>query len=333
MMALTLARMALLLALVVVLLGGWTRLNSAGLGCPDWPGCYGTWVLPEDHTELLQGYPDAEIDMGKGWTEMVHRYAASGLGVIVIFLALIAVRHREKPGYPLRLSVLLLILVIVQGVFGMLTVTLKLLPIIVTLHLMGGLTTLTLLVLLERRIRSVSTSSDGTLFAYSGTRVLLFCVFLQLFLGGWTSTNYAGWACKDWFSCHGDERIEYDFYTGFNPLMKIGPNYEGGLLDASSRAAIQVTHRLGAVLLLTVSLWVAISLWARRNLRLHIVVYLGALSGQIILGVANVIWLLPLGLAVAHHVGAVLLLLLALNLHDRAGRSVREVTHECHIAY
>lgn len=326
--ALTLVRGAIVLALVVVLLGGWTRLNDAGLGCPDWPGCYGTWVLPSDHAVLAQSHPGAVIDLRKGWIEMVHRYAAALLGLVVLGLAALALRKRRQAGYPSKLSLVLLGLVVLQGLFGMWTVTLKLLPIIVTLHLMGGLATLTLLVLLEQRLRHIEGVKSQSTDAHVGTRILLFCLFLQLLLGGWTSTNYAGWACSDWLLCNAGETGGYDFSTGLNPFMAIGPNYEGGLLDAPARAAIQVTHRLGALLLMAVSCWVALSLWQRRHLRLHITFFMAALAVQALLGVANIIWMLPLGLAVAHHAVAVLLLLLALNLHDRAKGPVKEANHE-----
>jgi len=328
MTALRLVRAAIVLALVVVLLGGWTRLNDAGLGCPDWPGCYGTWVLPSDHVELAQGYPGVAIDLRKGWIEMIHRYAAALLGLVVLGLAVIALRNRKMAGYPLMLSLVLLGLVILQGLFGMWTVTLKLLPIIVTLHLMGGLATLTLLMLLEQRLRHLDSLKAQPTGAYMGTRILLFCLFLQLLLGGWTSTNYAGWACSDWLFCNAGETVGYDFSTGLNPFMVIGPSYEGGLLEASARAAIQVTHRLGALLLLVVSCWVALSLWQRTHLRLHIALFLAALCVQVLLGIANIVWMLPLGLAVAHYAVAVLLLLLALNLHDRARGPVMEASHE-----
>jgi len=328
MMAIRWVRGAIGLALVVVLLGGWTRLNDAGLGCPDWPGCYGNWVLPEDHAGLRVNYPDAVIDLRKGWIEMIHRYAAATLGLVVIGLAVVAWRNRTRVGYPVGLSLGLLGLVIIQGMFGMWTVTLKLLPGVVTLHLLGGLATLSLLVRLEQRLRRLASGQVAqSVRGQGGVRLLLFCLFLQLLLGGWTSSNYAGWACSDWLLCHRDQTIEYDFATGLNPFMAVGPNYEGGLHDASARAAIQITHRLGAVLLIVVSLWLAWRLWSQRPLRVPILFYLVTLGVQVLLGIANVIWLLPLGLAVAHHGTAVLLLLLALNLYDRAQRPVKEVRH------
>lgn len=329
---LRLATLAVLLALIVVLLGAWTRLNDAGLGCPDWPGCYGTWVLPADHAALTLAHPDAVIDLRKGWIEMIHRYAAGTLGLLILVLAVMAYRQRQREAYPVQLSYALLILVLAQGLFGMWTVTLKLLPIIVTLHLLGGLTTLMLLVLLRQRLKRLA-QSEGFTCSHPWIRLMLLALFLQLALGGWTSTNYAGWACSDWLYCHRDQPVAYDFATGLNPVMSIGPNYEGGLLPADARAAIQVTHRLGAGLLILVSLLASRRLWQNPSLRKTLCGYWCVLLGQAGLGVANVIWLLPLGLAVAHHVGAVVLLLMLLHLNYKARVVDQEVNHGYLVAH
>ncbi|MBR9830350.1 MAG: heme A synthase [Oceanospirillales bacterium] len=323
------------LALVVVVLGGWTRLNDAGLGCPDWPGCYGTWVLPDDHAELAAAHPHASIDLRKGWIEMVHRYAAGVLGLMVLALAVLAYRLRRQAGYPVKLSFCLLALVIAQGIFGMWTVTLQLLPVVVTMHLLGGLATLTALVLLRQNLRRLASGNNDVVrsSAHPWVKLMLAALFLQLALGGWTSTNYAGWACSDWLYCHQDQQVEYDFAQGLNPVMSIGPNYEGGLLPADARAAIQVTHRGGAILLLLISLLGARQLWGKSKLRWPLCIYGVLLLGQIVLGLANVIWLLPLALAVAHHVGAVALLLALLTLNDKARVAPREVDHGYVVAH
>ncbi|GAA0698583.1 COX15/CtaA family protein [Marinobacterium maritimum] len=323
---LRLTTLAIGLAMVVVLLGGWTRLNDAGLGCPDWPGCYGTWVLPDDHAELAEAHPDALIDLRKGWIEMIHRYAAGTLGLLILGLAVIGFRQRRDPGYPVLLSFGLLLLVIAQGIFGMWTVTLQLLPIVVTLHLLGGLTTLMLLVLLRQRLKRLE-AGEVESSPHAGVRLMCVALFLQLALGGWTSTNYAGWACSDWLYCHRDHPVEFDFASGLNPVMSIGPNYEGGLLPAEARAAIQVSHRLGALLLLLVSLLVTKNLWKNISLRRPLCGYWCLLLAQAGLGIANVIWLLPLGLAVAHHAGAVALLLMLLHLNSKARVAAQEVNN------
>ncbi|MBV0933929.1 COX15/CtaA family protein [Marinobacterium sp. A346] len=324
---LRLVRAAIGLALVVVLLGGWTRLNDAGLGCPDWPGCYGTWVLPQEASALATQHPHATVDLRKGWIEMVHRYAAATLGLMIMGLAVLALRRRHGSGYPVRLSLGLLVLVIAQGLFGMWTVTLKLLPAVVTLHLLGGLVTLSLLVMLHQQLVRLTCGETTRIVSHPWLKPVMAVLFLQLALGGWTSTNYAGWACTDWLWCHQDQATGYDFARGLNPVMSVGPNYEGGLLPADARAAIQVTHRAGAVLLLVVSFMAAWRLWSRVRLRGVLCLYIALLLLQAGLGIANVIWLLPLSLAVAHHAGAVALLLVLLELNSRAGVLPQEVKH------
>lgn len=329
---LRLTTLAIGLALVVVLLGGWTRLNDAGLGCPDWPGCYGTWILPDDHTELAEAHPGVLIDLRKGWIEMIHRYAAGVLGLLILCLSVLGYRQRYRQGYPTLLSFALLLLVVAQGIFGMWTVTLRLLPAVVTLHLLGGLTTLMLLVLLRQRLLRLAAGEIESR-SHPWVRVMLAALFLQLALGGWTSTNYAGWACSDWLYCHRDHPVEYDFSTGLNPVMNVGPNYEGGLLPADARAAIQVTHRLGAVMLLLVSMLATNALWKNDGLRRPLTGYWCLLLIQAGLGIANVIWLLPLGLAVAHHAGAVALLLMLMNLNSRARVTDQEGKHGYLVAH
>lgn len=328
-----LVTVAIALALIVVILGGWTRLNDAGLGCPDWPGCYGTWVLPDDHAELAVTHPQALIDLRKGWIEMIHRYAAGGLGLLVLGLACAGYKRRKQKRYPTGLSYGLLVLVLVQGIFGMWTVTMQLLPVVVTLHLLGGLTTLTLLVLLRQRLCRFSGAASVATSTQPWIQLMFVALFFQLALGGWTSTNYSGWACSDWLYCHQDQSVEYDFARGLNPVMSIGPNYEGGLLPADARAAIQVTHRGGAILLALVSILAATRLWKQAELRRMLYLYGGLLLGQMALGVANVVWLLPLGLAVAHHIGAVALLLVLLQLNFKARVVPQEVSHDCVIAH
>ncbi|GGC11369.1 heme A synthase [Marinobacterium zhoushanense] len=327
-----LVNVALALALVVVLLGGWTRLNDAGLGCPDWPTCYGHFVLPpQDRVaeQIGEHFPDHQVDLHKGWLEMIHRYAASTLGLLLLLQALMAWRQRAVVGYPVRLSLVLLVLVIVQGVFGMWTVTLKLVPWVVTLHLLGGLTTLALLARLRQALyrqntRSLHRETGGV---EPSVVLLLAVLFFQIALGGWTSSNYAGWACDHWLSCQGEQPVEYDFREGLNPVLPLGPNYEGGLLPPPARAAIQMTHRAGALLLLSA---LALASWRLRQ-RESVLPWLGLCWGvaglQILLGVLNVIWQLPLVLAVAHHAGAVALLLAVLGLYERSRVQQMEVIH------
>lgn len=309
---------AVVLALLVVMLGGWTRINDAGLGCPDWPGCYGHIVLPGSEEALAQAqalYPDQPLMAGKGWLEMVHRYAASSLGLLVLWLAWLGWKCRADRRYPAGLSIALLILVCVQGAFGMWTVTLKLLPIIVTLHLLGGLIILSLLVLLRFRIlrwhqAAARSSWPGRTQQGKGWIMLAtFALFGQIALGGWTSANYAGWACTDWLQCEQGGVVTLDFVTGFTPALDTGPNYQGGHMPRDARAAVQMTHRAGAVvvlMLIATMIWrLGRAGWSRGSLML----VGGLVVLQVALGVANIIYAVPIPLAMAHHGGAVVLLL------------------------
>lgn len=324
-----LASVAIALVLVVIFLGGWTRLNDAGLGCPDWPGCYGELILPESSQGLEQAqsrFPDAQLDPEKGWLEMVHRYAAGSLGVLILLLAVLSWRVRRLPGYPLKLAFGLLGLVTLQALFGMWTVTLKLLPQVVTLHLLGGLLTMTLLVRLASRLRQVRLQQEKPP-ASRAVRLAMVLLFIQLALGGWTSANYAGWACSDWLACNSDSNIELDFAAGFELTPHIGPDYEGGQRPVEARAAIQVGHRLMAVILVGYLFWLSWSHASGHQRRpaqwLCIAVML-----QVGIGLANVIWALPLALATAHHAGAVVLLLSLLWLYEHSGYCPQEVHDE-----
>ncbi|BDX18037.1 heme A synthase [Halopseudomonas aestusnigri] len=326
-----LALAGLLLCFIVVILGAYTRLVHAGLGCPDWPGCYGFLTVPQsDHAlETAQlRFPDDPVEAFKAWAEMIHRYAAGTLGLLILGLAVIGIRQRRDPGYPTGLCVGLLALVVCQALFGMWTVTLKLWPQVVTAHLLGGFATLSLLLLLVLRL-------SGRLPALHPTRSLtrlrllarfaLAVVILQIMLGGWTSTNYAAVACIDLPTCHGEWWPEMDFHTGFNLLhQEIGPNYLGGMLEGPGRTAIHFTHRLGALLTTFVVLLLGWQLWRARLHGLALLLCL-ALTAQVGLGITNVLAALPLAVAVAHNGMAALLLLctLAVNYRVRAPATVR----------
>lgn len=337
-----LVNLAVVLALLVVMLGGWTRINDAGLGCPDWPGCYGHIVLPGSEQALAQAqalYPDQLLVAGKGWLEMVHRYAASSLGLLVLLLAWLGWKRRAESSYPVGLGIVLLILVCVQGAFGMWTVTLKLLPIVVTLHLLGGLAILSLLVLLRFRVLRWHRAAQwpdvsqtvavrrrqGKGWVMLATAVL----FGQIALGGWTSANYAGWACTDWLQCEQGGAVSLDFAAGFTPALETGPNYQGGHMPREARAAVQMTHRAGAVavlILIALMIWrLGRSGWPRPALvtvALLVVVQIG-------LGIANIIYAVPIPLAMAHHGGAVVLLLSLVWLSQQDLVVDKETVYAC----
>jgi cytochrome c oxidase assembly protein subunit 15 len=307
-----LALLATVLAVVVVLLGAYTRLTHAGLGCPDWPGCYGFISVPASDAQLAHAeanFPHAPVEAHKGWNEMIHRYFAGSLGVLIVALAAIAVRRRAEPGQPLKLPLLLLGVVIAQAAFGMWTVTLKLWPQVVTAHLLGGFTTLALLFLLTLRLSGRLPSLPAVPVALRRLAAVgLLVVIGQIALGGWVSSNYAAVACIDLPTCHGQWWPDMDFANGFHLSQHIGPNYLGGQLDSDARTAIHFTHRLGALLVTLVLLALAWHLQRGGHGRLAGLLVL-ALTVQISLGVSNVLLHLPLAVAVAHNAGGALLLL------------------------
>lgn len=318
------ALLALLLGFVVVVLGAYTRLTHAGLGCPDWPGCYGFLSVPrsESALEIAQmRFPDSPVESFKAWAEMIHRYAAGTLGLVILGLALMSLRYRREPGYPVGLSFGLLALVICQGLFGMWTVTLKLWPQVVTAHLLGGFATLSLLCLLCLRLRGrwIPLGAGQRRSTTGLARIALLVVIVQIALGGWTSSNYAALACVDLPTCHGQWWPEMNFAAGFNVFHEIGPNYLGGILDGAGRTAIHFTHRIGALITTCVVLLLA---W--RLLRAGLPKLAGlvatALAVQVALGITNVLAHLPLAVAVAHNAGGACLLLtmVAVNYRLRA---------------
>ena len=306
-----LAAVATVLALVVVLLGAYTRLTHAGLGCPDWPGCYGFIGVPQTDAQLAHAerhFPEAPVEAQKGWNEMVHRYFAGTLGLAILGLAVHALVRRGRDGQPLRLPLVLLGVVITQAAFGMWTVTLKLWPQVVTAHLLGGFTTLALLFLLSLRL----SGALPVLGLPAGLRRLaaaaLALVIGQIALGGWVSSNYAAVACVDLPTCHGQWWPAMDFANGFHLTQHIGPNYLGGQLDSDARTAIHMTHRLGA---LVVTLTLLALAWRLRGEGLGRLagLLLAVLALQVGLGISNVLFHLPLPVAVAHNGGGALLLL------------------------
>ncbi len=303
------------LAVVVVVLGAYTRLVDAGLGCPDWPGCYGLLGVPNTAAEIARSeaaYPDAPVDAGKAWTEMIHRYAAATLGILILGLLALTVQNR----LPWRLPATLLVLVVVQGAFGAWTVTLKLWPQVVTTHLLGGFATLALLWLLGLSMARAPWRVEPSLRRLAA--VALAALVVQVALGGWLTANYAALACPDFPTCHGRWLPEMDFATGFDVGQDVGPNYLGGRLSSDARVAIHVTHRLGAMVVLLVVGWLAFRLGSRPLAWL----LGGVLGAQLALGVANVIFALPLPVAVAHNAGgaALLIVLVSVNFAARARR-------------
>lgn len=318
------ALMATCFAAVVVMLGAWTRLVDAGLGCPDWPGCYGFLTVPESEEAVKLAemrFPDEKVDPSKGWPEMIHRYFAGSLGLIILGLAIFAWRHREED-VPLKLPFFLLGLVTLQAAFGMWTVTLKLWPQVVSAHLLGGFSTLALLFLLMLRLRARRIAiAHENIVRLKRARVLVIVatalVIVQIALGAWVASNYAAVACSELPTCEGEWWPAMDFEHGFNVFQQVGPNYLGGQLHNEGRIAIHLSHRIGAIVVLVFVSAALIALWrssSNQRLRQGVAISAVLLALQILLGLAN-IWLqLPVSVAVAHNAGGAALLLSLIHL-------------------
>jgi len=312
---------ALVLTFIVVVLGAFTRLSDAGLGCPDWPGCYGFLTAPQAPEQIQQAeeaFPGWTVETDKAWIEMIHRYAAGTLGLAILFLAIVAVRYRRDPGQPVVVPLLLLGLVIFQSLLGMWTVTLLLKPAIVLAHLAGGMIILGLLGWLVLRygnyLAPVHQPGGAGLKLFAGLGLMI--VVAQILLGGWTSTNYAALACPDFPTCQGEWWPEADYADGFVLWRELGVNYEGGVLDGPARVAIHMAHRVGAVVTVVwlglLALWLMLRYGRVSEVRTAGALLATALGLQVLIGIYTVLWHLPLWLATLHNAGAALLLLAVL---------------------
>ena len=304
-----------LFTLIVISLGAWVRLTDAGLGCPDWPGCYGLLTTPDTVDELAKAreyYPNADIDVGKAWREMLHRYMAGLLGLYVFFITYISIKY-SKRSY--TLPVLISILIIIQAIMGMLTVTMLVKPTIVTTHLFFGMLTATLLFINSLKYSNISMSSEKipaiALFIIAITWVFL---IIQILLGGWTSTNYASLACTDFPKCldqwYPKEMI---FNEAFNVINLPDVNYEGGILAYGAKVAIHYSHRITALILTFVfisALYVVFKLNKHSLLKKLMSISIIFFILQVILGISNVAYSLPLNIAVWHTMNAAILMAL-----------------------
>src|SRR5215207_4970984 len=310
---------AVLLCFAVVVLGAYVRLTAAGLGCPDWPGCYGHFTPSGAEASAFSqaAYPDRPLEVGKAWREMVHRYAASTLGLIIVVIVALAFATRRQRIVGTGYALALIATVMLQGMLGMLTVTWNLKPLVVTLHLLFGLTTLRLLWWLSLSFEAKRTGPAFIVLA------ALFVLGIQIALGGWTSSNYAAVACPDLPTCQGQWWPRMDYKDAFVMWRGLGINYEGGVLDHPARVAIHLTHRIGAVVASVTLLLAAFAVLRRPELapaRRAAIVMLVALVLQLTIGTTMVLNAFPLPLATAHNAGAALLLLATLTLYRQTGR-------------
>ncbi len=296
---------------MVVVVGAFVRLTDAGLGCPDWPGCYGK-ITPKHAAQDIakaiaeQGGTHGPVSTQKAWHEMGHRYLAGTLGLLILGIAVMAwtrgVRAQQSPW----LATTLLALVIFQAALGMWTVTLLLKPVIVTLHLLGGMATLALMTWLALRQSGRSESQAAWLRPWAALGLVL--LVMQIALGGWVSTNYAALACIDLPTCHGEWAPKMDFAHGFQLLRELGQTAAGDKLSYDALTAIHWTHRVGAVVVTLYLAWLAWQVAHVPQLR-TIAVGVGVLlAAQVALGLSNILTGLNLLVAVGHNAGAALLL-------------------------
>ncbi len=310
--------LAACLALVVIVGGAYVRLEDAGLGCPDWPGCYGQLIgVPEQAHEVAkaeQAFPGKTVDVGRARTEMFHRYLAGMLGLLIVAIAAIAWRRRGELHQSPWLTTALVVLVAFQATLGMWTVTMLLKPAIVTLHLLGGMATLALLAWLAlRELRPVAPAAAARLrpWAALGLAVLI----AQIALGGWVSANYAALACPDFPACHGQWLPQMDFRHAFHMVRELGMTGAGAPLSPEALTAIHWTHRVAALVTVLYLGGLAVALLRTPGLGLHGALLIALVLAQSGLGVANVLAYRPLILAVAHNAGAALLLTIVVVLN------------------
>ncbi|MFO7188386.1 MAG: COX15/CtaA family protein [Pseudomonadota bacterium] len=313
---------ATVLTLAVVVIGAYVRLSDAGLGCPDWPGCYGR-ITPLHAAEEIakavaaQGGEHGPVSMPKAWKEMIHRYVAGFLGLLLLGIAALAWTKRrvldQSPGLPLAL----LAVVVVQATLGMWTVTLLLKPVIVTLHLVGGMTILAMLTWLAMRQLSLPRPQPADRIARLRPLAIagLALVALQIILGGWVSSNYAALACPDLPLCRGELVPPMDFANAFHIVRELGMTPEGELLSIEALTAIHWMHRVGALVVTAFTLYFVWRLYALPAMRGMALLLLAVLALQFTLGVLNVALSLPLLLAAAHNAGAAALLVVYVVLN------------------
>ena len=316
----------LFLTFDLILFGAFTRLTDSGLGCPDWPGCYGTANPFAAHTDIAAAQalmPQGPVTPFKAWIEMIHRYLAMSVGILIVAQMLIAwIKRREFAGAPVYATMLFL-MVCLQGAFGAWTVTLKLQPVIVTIHLLLALGLLAMLVWLASRIRQTTLPQSQVRIAHEARALLWWArlawaiLLMQIALGGWVSTNYAVLACTDYPLCQGVLVPPMDIEQGFTLWRALGKTADGAYLSFAALTAIHWVHRNVALLVVLSSGYVA---WRARRIEgissigLAILVLLAV---QFATGVANILWRWPLPIAVLHNGGAALLLGLLTVLNYR----------------
>jgi heme a synthase len=315
---LALSALTLFLTADLIVFGSFTRLTDSGLGCPDWPGCYGAatpWGASAQIAAAEQAQPTGPVTLTKAWIEMIHRYLAMTVGALILVQAALLWRSRRQLAAAVGWSLAALVWVIVQGMFGKYTVTLKLYPAIVTLHLLGGMVLLALLVAQFESLRGA--------LAPAGARAAGWAfglLFVQIALGGWVSTNYAVLACRGFPQCNGQWWPQMDFAQGFELLRELGRGSADGFVSFPALVAIQMAHRLMALLVTLVLAVLAVRLWrgAEASGRRYAIAIAGVLLAQWISGLTNVLLDWPLVAALIHSAGAAALAGLLVSLWRRS---------------
>ena len=308
-------------AFCLVVLGAYVRLSDAGLGCPDWPGCFGTLSVPESQSAIENAelnFPTQRVETDKAWKEMIHRYVAGFLGIMIFLIGIISYKNKRVLKVNPIVPYSIVILVIFQALLGMWTVTLLLKPIVVSAHLIGGMTTLGLLTFVTHRywgkIQANTLKSAHEIFL---VRFSLFILFVQIFLGGWTSTNYAGLACTDFPTCHGTLVPNLNFKDAFDIFRDLGKLSDGSPLPLAVFETIQWVHRVGALVTWLFFIYLASVILKYKTMRNLGYVLVFVITAQFIVGVANLLLHLPTVLAVMHTFGAASLVVLAAILNSR----------------
>jgi len=301
----------LFLTFDLVLFGAFTRLTDSGLGCPDWPGCYGS-ASPVGASNAIaaaqEAMPTGPVTFSKAWIEMIHRYLATAVGVLILVLASVSWVERRRLSVSYVWPLVTLVWVCLQGAFGALTVTMKLFPAIVTMHLLGGMV---LLALLRAQATGYALGAPGgpaPVTLNANARIALALVYgllwVQIALGGWVSTNYAVLACSDFPTCQGSWWPDMDFQHGFALWRELGQNRLGESIAFPALTAIHYVHRLSAYVVFAALFWLIWRLWSVVAMRSTARWLLALALWQFASGLTNVVLDWPLLAAVGHTGGA-----------------------------
>jgi heme a synthase len=319
-----LTALTLFLVFDLIVFGSFTRLSDSGLGCPDWPGCYGhasPLGASSDIHAAQTAQPTGPVTFSKAWIEMIHRYLAMTVGALIVALTALSWAGRRRLPLSPWWSTATLAWVLVQGLFGALTVTWKLNPAIVTLHLLGGVTLLALLVVQHQALRQQVLHWPD--WAWRLLLAVLALLILQIALGAWVSSNYAVLACSGFPQCNGAWWPEMDFRHGFTLRRELGRAADGDFLPFQALVAIHMVHRLFALVALAALLALAHALWHRLGQRRAALAVLALTLLQLASGLSNVVLGWPLVAALAHSAGAAALVgvLVALLARAALGRA------------